>query len=150
MAQRYLIIVSRFNDLVTRPLLEGARDAFSDAGVPAEAVDIVWVPGCFEMPVTAVHGARGGAYRAIVCLGAVIRGDTPHFDYVAGQAASGLMSVSVQTGVPVIFGVLTTETIEQALSRAGLKHGNKGADAARTALAMNGVLSQLDTWSKKK
>ena len=149
MAHRYLVVVARFNELVTRSLLDGARDAFAEAGVTADALDVIWVPGCFEMPVAAVHGARGGAYRAIVCLGAVIRGDTPHFDYVAGQAASGLMGVSVETGVPVIFGVLTTDTVEQALNRAGLKHGNKGADAARTALAMDDVIKKIDSWSKK-
>ena len=149
MPHRFLVIAGRFNEMITRSLLDGARDTFREAAVPTEAVDVIWVPGAFEMPAVAARGARGGNYRAIVCLGAVIRGETPHFDMVAGQVASGLMSVSVETGVPVIFGVLTTDTVEQALNRAGLKHGNKGVDAARAALAMHDVLNKLDTWSKK-
>lgn len=143
MSQQYLIIAGRFNDMISRQLLEGARDAFEQAKVPASNVKTVWVPGAFEMPVAAAVAARSGKYSAIVCLGAVIKGETPHFDYVAGQAASGLMKVGVDTGVPVIFGVLTTNTVEQALNRAGLKYGNKGAEAARTALEMTDVMAKL-------
>src|SRR5262245_41814168 len=110
-AQRYLIVAARFNELVGKALVDGARQAFSELGV--EAVDEGWVPGSFELPVVAGKAARSGAYAAVVCLGAVIRGDTPHFDHVAGQAASGIMRVGVETGVPVIFGVLTTDTEEQ-------------------------------------
>lgn len=143
MSSRYLIIAAQFNELVTRPLVTGAQEAFAAAGLKPSDVDTIWVPGCFEIPVAAARAARSGKYLAVVCIGAIIRGDTPHFDYVAGPVASGLMSISVETEVPIIFGVLTTDTVEQALNRAGLKHGNKGADAARTALSMRGVLEQL-------
>lgn len=144
MASRYLIVAAKFNDLIGKALVSGAQDAFEGSGVAAADVDLIWVPGSFELPVVAAKAARSKSYAAVVCLGAVIRGDTPHFDHVAGQAASGLMRVSVDTGVPVIFGVLTTDTEEQALSRCGLKGGNKGADAANAALATVRALSRLD------
>ena len=144
MASRYLIVAAQFNDLISKALVSGAKDAFTDAAINAADVDVLWVPGSFELPVVASKAARSHAYAAIVCLGAVIRGDTPHFDHVAGQAAAGLMKVSVDTGVPVIFGVLTTDTEEQALSRCGLKGGNKGADAARAAMATVRALECLD------
>ncbi|MBF0440966.1 MAG: 6,7-dimethyl-8-ribityllumazine synthase [Oligoflexales bacterium] len=141
---RYLIIASRFNEMITESLLKGAKDTFLKAGIKeGECLDIVWVPGAFEVPVIAAKAGRSGRYDAIVALGAVIRGDTPHFDYVAGEAASGLMRVSIETGVPVIFGILTTDTVEQALNRAGLKHGNKGADAAGTAILMAETIKNL-------
>lgn len=140
MDQPYLILAARFNELVTRSLVMGAEDVFQRQGAPCQ---LEWVPGAFELPVAAAVAARSGAYRSIVCLGAVIKGDTPHFDMVAGQAASGLMKVSIDTGVAVIFGVLTTNTVEEALNRSGLKLGNKGAEAAQTALEMTGVLSRL-------
>ena len=146
---RYLVVAGRFNDLITKALLEGARERFADAGLTAAQVDVLWVPGSFEIPVVAARGAKSGVYLAIVCLGAVIRGDTPHFDYVAGQAASGLMQVSIETGVPVIFGILTTDTIEQALSRCGIKGGNKGRDAADAALAMTKAVTQLREWERR-
>lgn len=149
MANRFLIVAGRFNDLITKNLLDGAQAVFRDAGVSDAAVDVMWVPGAFEMPVVAAEAGRSKKYAAVLCLGAVIRGETPHFDYVAGQCASGLMAASVQTGVPMIFGVLTTDTVEQALNRAGLKVGNKGADAAHTALTMTGVMSKLNEWSKR-
>lgn len=136
-----LIVCARFNEMITRSLHAGAVDALTELGAAQETV---WVPGAFELPVVAAKAARSGRYGAVVCLGAVIRGDTPHFDLVAGQAASGLMSVSVETGVPVIFGVLTTDTVEQALNRAGLKHGNKGADAGRAAVQMMDVLKSFN------
>lgn len=137
-----LIVCARFNDMITRALHVGAVETLTDAGVKHETV---WVPGAFEIPVVAAKAARSGRYGAVVCLGAVIRGDTPHFEYVAGPVASGLMSLSIETGIPVIFGVLTTNTVEQALDRAGLKHGNKGADAARAALQTMDVLKPFNT-----
>jgi len=144
MAARYLIVASRFNDLITKALLSGAQEAFADAGVAGGAVDLLWVPGAFELPTVAAKAARSQTYAAIVCLGAVIRGETPHFDLVAGQAAAGLQKVAVDTGVPVIFGVLSTDTAEQALARCGIKSGNKGAEAAQAALAMTKTLSRLE------
>lgn len=144
MSKRYLIVAAKFNDMISKALVTGAQEAFAESGVPSGQVDLIWVPGSFELPVVAVKAARSQAYAAVVCLGAVIRGGTPHFDYVAGQAAAGVMRVSVDTGVPVIFGVLTTDTEEQALSRCGLKGGNKGADAARSAIATVQALAQLD------
>lgn len=146
MSQRlkYLIIAGRFNDMISRSLLEGAGGTFRDAGIPEGDVETIWVPGAYEMPTVAAKAAGTGRYAAVICLGAVIRGDTPHFDYVAGQCAAGLMKVGVDTGVPVIFGVLTTNTVEEALNRAGLKHGNKGADAAAAALSMAKTMQDLE------
>lgn len=144
MAERYLIIAGKFNDLVGKSLVEAATKTFSDAGKTAQ-LETIWVPGAFEIPVAAAKAARSGRYAAVVCLGAVIRGETPHFEYVAGPCASALMGISVETGVPVIFGVLTTNTVEQALNRAGLKYGNKGAEAALTAIQMVDTLRQLDS-----
>lgn len=148
MGARYLIVAARFNDLITKALLSGAQETFKDAGLADRDVDMLWVPGCFELPVVAAKAANSGRYVGIVALGAVIRGDTPHFDYVAGEAARGLMDVSRETGVPVIFGVLTTDTVEQALNRSGIKGGNKGADAARAALAMAKTMSRLEELTK--
>lgn len=144
MSKRYLIVAAKFNEMISKALVAGAQEAFAENGVASSQVDLIWVPGSFELPVVATKAARSQAYAAVVCLGAVIRGGTPHFDYVAGQAAAGVMRVSIDTGVPVIFGVLTTDTEEQALSRCGLKGGNKGADAARSALATVQALAQLD------
>lgn len=141
MSQRYLIISARFNELITRSLTQGAQEVLTEAGVQ---VDTIWVPGAFEIPVLAARAARSKRYAAIVCLGAVIKGETPHFEYVAGPCASGLMNVSIETGIPVIFGVLTTHTVEEALNRAGLKQGNKGSEAAHTALTMVQTLKQFD------
>jgi 6,7-dimethyl-8-ribityllumazine synthase len=142
---RLAIAVSRFNDFVTSRLLEGAREATSDFGVAADAVDVVWTPGCFELPVVAKALASSGRYDAVVCLGAVIRGETPHFDYVAGQAAEGIQRAALDTGVPCAFGVVTTNTVEQALARAGGKKGNKGYDAVVTAIETANVLRALRT-----
>ena len=144
---RYLIVVSRFNDLLTKSLLAGATDVF--AAHDEKHVDTLWVPGCFELATVAAEAARSGAYSAVICLGVVIRGETPHFDYVAGQAASGLQKVGIDTGVPVIFGVVTTDTTEQALNRAGIKGGNKGADAAHAAISMVKTMKQLAGFTKK-
>jgi 6,7-dimethyl-8-ribityllumazine synthase len=141
--QRVAVAVARFNELVTRGLLDGALEGLRANGVADDEVDVVWVPGAFELPVAARRLASSRTYDAVICLGAVIRGETPHFDHVAGQAAAGIREAAVATGVPVIFGVLTTETLEQALARAGGDHGNKGWDAAAAALEMVSLLEQL-------
>jgi 6,7-dimethyl-8-ribityllumazine synthase len=142
--RRFVLVASRFNDLVTERLVAGARDELRRHGVAVDDIDLAWVPGSYELPVAAAKLARTGRYAAIVALGAVIRGQTPHFDYVAGEAASGLAAVGRDTGVPVGFGVLTTEDMDQALDRAGGKAGNKGAEAARTALEMASLLEAID------
>jgi len=143
--RRFAIVVSRFNELVTRQLLDGALAAFRRHGVRDEDVDVVWVPGSFEIPVVARRLAGGATYGAIICLGAVIRGATSHFDYVAGQAAAGVARAALDTGVPVIFGILTTDTLEQALDRAGAKAGNKGYEAAVAAIEMADLMAQLES-----
>jgi 6,7-dimethyl-8-ribityllumazine synthase len=144
MTQRYLIVAAEFNDLITRALVEGALGRFRSADLAMDKIETIWVPGAFELPVVASKAARSGNFSAILCLGCVIRGETPHFDYVAGEAARGLMQVSIDTGVPIIFGVLTTEDSAQALERCGLKGGNKGADAASAAMKMSKVMKQLE------
>ncbi len=141
---RYAIVAARFNDFITSRLVEGALHALSRHGVDTTDTLVVWVPGAFELPLVCQKLASSGRYDAVVALGAVIRGNTPHFDYVAGAAASGVASVSVATGVPVVFGVLTTDTIEQAIERAGTKMGNKGAEAAVVALEMMNLLRALE------
>lgn len=140
---RVAIVVARFNETVTRPLLDGAREGLTRLGVDAGEIDVAWIPGCFELPLVAKRLAASGRYDAVICLGAVIRGETAHFDYVAGQAASGIARAALDTGVPVIFGVLTTDTLEQAINRAGAKAGNKGFDAALTAVEMATLLRAL-------
>jgi 6,7-dimethyl-8-ribityllumazine synthase len=140
---RFAIIVSRFNSFITERLLGGAMDAITRSGGSADAVDLVKVPGSWEMPMVAGELARQGKHDAIICLGAVIRGETPHFDYVASEAAKGIAHVSSATGVPVAFGVLTTNTLEQAIDRAGAKSGNKGFDAAMTAIEMANLMKTL-------
>jgi 6,7-dimethyl-8-ribityllumazine synthase len=144
-AGRFAIVASRFNALVTEALWAGCRDTLVRHGVPEDRLDVVWVPGSFEIPLVARKLAESGRYAAVICLGCVIRGETGHYDHVAGQAASGVMQAGLTTGVPVIFGVLTTETVEQALNRAGLKSGNKGADAALAAIEMVNLLNRLGT-----
>lgn len=139
---RFAIIVSRFNEVVTERLLAGARACFSDHGVEASDVAVYSVPGAWELPIAALHAARSG-FAGVVALGCVVRGDTPHFDYVAGGAAEGLLRVSVETGVPVAFGVLTTEDMDQALDRAGGKSGNKGYEAAATVLEMAQLIGRM-------
>ena len=138
------IVVSRFNRLVTERLLAGAQDALDRHGVDQEKVDVAWVPGSMELPLVARRLAERRRYDAIVCLGAVIRGETPHFDYVAGQAAAGISRVALDSGVPTIFGVITANTLEQALERAGGKAGNKGYDAVVGAIEMATLLEQLE------
>jgi 6,7-dimethyl-8-ribityllumazine synthase len=140
---RFAIIVSRFNSFITDRLLAGALDAIERLGGKVADIDIVRIPGAWEFPLTVRTVAARKQYDAILCLGAVIKGDTPHFDYVAGQAASGIASASAETGIPVAFGVLTTNTVEQAIDRAGAKSGNKGFDAAMTAIEMANLLRDL-------
>ena len=141
--RRFAIAAASFNELVVGKLLEGAVACFRAHGVTDEDLTVVWVPGAFELPLVARQLADSGLYDAVVCLGAVVRGETPHFDYVAGEAARGIREVASQTGVPVTFGVLTTENMEQALDRAGGKHGNKGWDSGMAAMQMASVLDQL-------
>jgi 6,7-dimethyl-8-ribityllumazine synthase len=140
---RVAIACGRFNDLITERLLAGARDGLLRHGVDAASITEAWVPGAFELPLAASRLASSGEYDAVICLGAVIRGATGHYEHVAGQCAAGIARVALDTGVPVVFGVLTTETIEQALERAGTKAGNKGYESAETALEMVDLLRQL-------
>lgn len=137
------IVVSRFNDLITERLLAGARSCLVDHGVAEGDVDVAWVPGAWELPVAAQHMIEARRCDALIAIGCVIRGDTPHFEYVAGAAATGLASLSARTGVPVAFGVLTTDTMEQALARAGGKAGNKGWEAAMAVLEMADLIGKL-------
>ncbi len=140
---RYALVVARFNDLITGRLLEGALDTLRRHGVADEGITVAWVPGAVELPLVAQRLAQSGNHDAIIALGCVIRGGTPHFDYVAGEAAKGLAQVSMQTGLPVSFGVLTTESIEQAIERAGTKMGNKGHEAAMSAIEMVSLLKRI-------
>jgi 6,7-dimethyl-8-ribityllumazine synthase len=140
---RVALVCGRFNDLITERLLAGARDGLLRHGVDEASVTEVWVPGAFELPLAASRLASSGEYDAVICLGAVIRGATGHYEHVAGQCAAGIARVALDTGVPVVFGVLTTETIEQAIERAGTKAGNKGYESAETALEMVDLLRQL-------
>jgi len=142
---RFAIIVSRFNSFITDRLLGGALDALHRTGAADDQIDVVKVPGSWEVPIVAGELARQHRYDAVICLSAVIRGETPHFDYVAGEAAKGVAHVASETGVPVAFGVLTTNTLEQAIDRAGAKSGNKGFDAAMTAIEMANLLKTLRT-----
>lgn len=139
---RFAVVISRFNDVVTERLLAGAVACFIDHGYQESDVAVYSVPGAWELPIAALHAARNG-FEGVVAIGCVVRGDTPHFDYVAGGAAEGLARVSVETGVPVAFGVLTTEDMDQALDRAGGKHGNKGYEAAQTALEMVDLIGRI-------
>ena len=141
---RYALVVARFNAFLTERLLEGALDAFTRHGGSLDNVTIIRVPGAFEMPLVCHKLAASGKYDAVVALGCVIRGGTAHFDYVAGEAAKGVAHASAATGVPVIFGVLTTDTIEQAIDRAGTKMGNKGGEAAATAIEMVNLLRAME------
>jgi 6,7-dimethyl-8-ribityllumazine synthase len=140
---RFAIIVSRFNDFICDRLLGGAIDALRRSGADDKNIDIFKVPGAFEIPLLAKKVASCGRYDAVICLGAVIRGSTPHFDYVANEVSKGVASVSLETGVPVTFGVLTTDTLEQAIERAGSKAGNKGWDAAVCAIEMANMIKQI-------
>ncbi len=137
------LVAGRFNDFVSTNLVEGARARLVAMGVADDDVDLAWVAGAFEVPLAARAMAESGRYDAVVCLGAVIRGETPHFDYVAGEAASGIMRTGHDTGVPVVFGVLTTDTVEQAMERADVDRGDKGADCADAAVEMARLLAAL-------
>lgn len=141
--RRFAIAVARFNEVVTRKLLDGALAALDAHAVAPEDIDVIWVPGAFELPLVARRLAGSRTFDAVICLGAVIRGETAHFDHVAGQAAAGIREAGEASGVPVSFGVLTTEDLEQALDRAGGNHGNKGWDAATAAIEMASLLEQL-------
>ena len=140
---RFAIVASRFNEMITRRLLGGAQAAFAENGVTADSVDVAWCPGAFEIPLVAQTMAESGRYAAVICLGAVIRGGTPHFEYVSGGATDGIRQVMLDTGVPVLFGVLTVDTIEQAIERAGKDANNKGAEVALGAIEMVNLLRQL-------
>ncbi|MEF3273025.1 MAG: 6,7-dimethyl-8-ribityllumazine synthase [Chloroflexus sp.] len=147
---RFGIVISRFNDTIGRELLRGAVDTLTRHGVASTDVDIAWVPGAFEIPLVAKRMAERRTaddrplYDAIICLGVVIRGATSHFDYVAGQAAGGIATTALETGIPILFGVVTADTIEQAIERAGSKAGNRGADAALAAIEMANLLRTID------
>lgn len=140
---KFAIVVSRFNDFITSKLLDGAVDALKRHGAGEDDIDVVKVPGSFEIPLVAKKLAEKGGYSAVICLGAVIRGATPHFDYVASEVSKGVAQASLETGVPIAFGVITSDTLEQAVERAGSKAGNKGWDAAITAIEMAQVLKRI-------
>ncbi|RPJ52780.1 MAG: 6,7-dimethyl-8-ribityllumazine synthase [Acidobacteria bacterium] len=141
--KRLALVVSRFNDFFTKELLGGARDCLARHGVSDDQVDVAWVPGSFELPMVARQLARTGRYGAVVCLGCLIQGDTPHFHLIAAEVTKGIAQVALETGVPVTFGVITAETIEQAIERAGTKAGNKGFDAALSALEMVDLTAKI-------
>ena len=142
-SDKFCIIVSRFNEFISSKLLAGALDSFVRLGVEENNVDVIWVPGSFEIPLMAKKAAQTKKYCAIVTLGAVIKGSTSHYDYVCAEVSKGVASVSLSEGLPVIFGVLTTDNIEQAIERAGTKAGNKGADAAKAAIEMTNLIANL-------
>jgi 6,7-dimethyl-8-ribityllumazine synthase len=139
----FAIVASRFNELIVRRLLGGALDALKRHGADEAEIDVAWVPGGFELPLVAGKLADSGKYDAVICLGAIIRGATPHFEYVAAEASKGIAQVALRTGMPVIYGVVTADTIEQAIERAGTKAGNRGADAAMAAIEMANLLREL-------
>lgn len=140
---RFGLVVSRFNEFFSKKLLEGAQDALLRHGVNEEDIEVAWVPGSFEIPQIALKLAQTKNYDAIVCLGAVIRGGTPHFDYIASEVTKGIAKVGLDTGLPVIYGVITTDTLEQAIERSGTKDGNKGFDAAVTAIEMANLMKSV-------
>jgi len=140
---KFGLVVGRFNEFITNKLLSGALDALNRHGVADEDVEVAWVPGAFEVPMVAGKMAGTGRYDAVICLGAVIRGATPHFDYVAGEVAKGIARIGLDSGVPAVFGVITADTIEQAIERAGTKAGNKGWDAAVTGIEMANLMKNI-------
>jgi 6,7-dimethyl-8-ribityllumazine synthase len=141
---KFGIVVSRFNDFVTGRLLDGAQDTLSRHGVKEQDIEIAWTPGSFEIPLVAKKMAESGRYDAVVCLGAVIRGGTPHFDYIAAEVSKGIAKVSLDTGLPVILGVITADTLEQAIERAGMKAGNYGSQAAAHAIEMANLAKAIE------
>jgi 6,7-dimethyl-8-ribityllumazine synthase len=140
---RFALVAARFNHFVVQHLVNGALDGLRRHGIQEEAIDLAWVPGSYEIPLVAQRLAASRQYAAVICLGAIIRGDTDHYDYVAGEASKGVAQAALATGVPVIFGILTCDTLEQAINRAGAKAGNKGFEAALTAIEMVNLLRQL-------
>jgi 6,7-dimethyl-8-ribityllumazine synthase len=141
--KKFAVIASRFNNFITQKLVAGAEDALVRHGVAAQDIDIYWVPGSFEIPLAAQKVAGTNKYNAVVCVGTIIRGQTPHFDYIASEAAKGVASVGLKTGIPTIFGIITADNMEQAIDRAGAKSGNKGADAAVAAIEMANLFESL-------
>ena len=141
--KKFGIVASRFNDFITKELVSGCLDALVRHGAAQNDIVVVWTPGAFEIPTVALRMVKSKSYDAVICLGTVIRGATPHFDYIASEVAKGVAKVSLDTGLPVIFGIITADTIEQAIERAGTKDGNKGKDAAISAIEMANLLSQL-------
>ncbi len=142
--RKVALVASRFNQFITRELVAGARDALLRHGTADDDIDLVWVPGSFELPLAAQRLARGNRYGAVVCLGCLIQGDTPHFEYLAAEVTKGIAQVGLESGTPVVFGVITAETLEQAIERAGTKAGNKGFDAAQSALELIDLYAQMD------
>jgi 6,7-dimethyl-8-ribityllumazine synthase len=140
---RFVLVVARFNEFITSKLVDGAIDALVRHGAERDDITLVWVPGSFELPLAAQKLARSGDYAAVICLGCLIRGQTPHFEYIANECAKGIAQVSLETGVPATFGVITADSLEQAIDRAGTKAGNKGADAALAAVEMANLLAAL-------
>jgi 6,7-dimethyl-8-ribityllumazine synthase len=141
--KRFAIIVSRFNELIGGKLLDGAVDCLVRHDAAEERIDVYWVPGAFEIPLVAKKAAETGVYDAVICLGAVIRGETPHFDFVASEASKGIALAGLETGVPVIFGIVTTDNVEQAVKRAGTTAGNRGFDAAMSAIEMSNLMKKI-------
>ncbi|GMU21946.1 MAG: 6,7-dimethyl-8-ribityllumazine synthase [Phycisphaerae bacterium] len=148
--QRFALIVSRFNEFISSRLLSAAVDTLERHGCGLGDVTVIWVPGAWELPQAARRAARSGQFDAVVCLGCVIRGETPHFDYVAGEAAKGIAQAAFESDLPIIFGVLTTETLDQAINRAGAKTGNKGADAALAAIEMANLYMRLNESTRRQ
>ena len=150
---RFAIVVSRFNEFVTGRLLNGAVDALTRSGAASDDITVVRVPGSFEIPVTAKHLAASGRFHAVICLGAILRGETPHFEYISAEACRGVAAASLESGVPMSFGILTVDTLDQAIDRAGLKSGNKGFEAAMSAIEMANLFQAIrkpSTPSKRK
>ena len=141
--KRFAIVVSRFNELIGSKLLDGAMDCLNRHDAKEDNIVIYWVPGAFEIPLVAKKAAASGSYNAVICLGAVIRGETPHFDFVASEASKGIALSSLETGIPIIFGVVTTDTVEQAVNRAGTTAGNRGFDAAMAAIEMSNLMDKI-------
>jgi len=141
---KFCIIISRFNDFIGSKLLEGAVDTFKRSNVKEENIDVIWTPGAFEIPLTAKYAAESKKYNAVVALGAIIKGSTSHYDYVCAELSKGIASVSLNSGVPVLFGVLTTDNIEQAIERAGTKAGNKGSECAKSAIEMSNLIKKIN------
>jgi len=146
---KFAIVVGRFNDFITRRLLDGALDALKRHGADEDDIAVAWVPGSFEIPLVAQRMATSGAYDAVICLGAILRGATPHFEYVASEAAKGVAKVGLDTGVPTLFGVITADTLDQAVERAGTKSGNKGWAAAEWAIEMANLVRALGDGKRK-